>query len=300
MHYLPASAQHIGSRRYQQDSFGFADPEDQVFLAHGGFLAVLCDGMGGMQHGDLASRAAVRAFLEAYQRKQPPETIPAALERSIHEANRQVRELAQSLRKPEGIGTTLVAAVVYKTGLYYISAGDSAIFHCVAGQFRMMNRPHVFANILDGAVARGALSREDAENHPERHSLTSYIGIEELDEIDRNVEPFPLGVGDTILLASDGMFKTLSDDEIRGCFVGHPQSWPEALVSRTMGKKREHQDNVTVLSVTLESGERRTQLAPPEAAPSPSAAVKPAWAQRILLALIALAVVLAAWWFFEH
>ena len=51
MRHLPAHAQHIGSRRYQQDSFGFADPDDDDFLAHGGFLAVLCDGMGGMEHG---------------------------------------------------------------------------------------------------------------------------------------------------------------------------------------------------------------------------------------------------------
>ncbi len=66
MRYLPAHAQHIGARHYQQDSLGLADPEDHAFLAHGGFLAVLCDGMGGMEHGDVASQTAVRAILDAY------------------------------------------------------------------------------------------------------------------------------------------------------------------------------------------------------------------------------------------
>jgi PPM family protein phosphatase len=260
MRLLPGNAQHIGARHSQQDSFGFADPDDTAFIAHAGFLAVVCDGMGGMEYGDAASRTAVRAFLDAYHRKTSAETIPDALERSVREANSQVVALAHSLGLAEGIGTTLVAVAVSERTLYYISVGDSGIFHCAGGQCRMINRPHVFANILDAAVARGSLSREDAESHPERESLTSYIGTESLEEIDRNVEPFPLGAGDTILLASDGMFKTLDPDEIRASLEGHPQSWPELLVERTLAKKREFQDNVTVISVTVETDEQAAMM----------------------------------------
>src|ERR1700694_3300680 len=97
MRYLAAHAQHIGARRYQQDSLGLADPQNRTFMAHAGFLAVLCDGMGGMEHGDVASETAVRAFLAAYARKTPEESIPAALERSAREANRQVIEAALKL-----------------------------------------------------------------------------------------------------------------------------------------------------------------------------------------------------------
>src|SRR3979490_416890 len=77
MRYLAAHAQHIGARRYQQDSPGLGDPQNSTFLAHGGFLAVLCDGMGGMEHGDIASETAVSAFLDAYARKTAEESIPA-------------------------------------------------------------------------------------------------------------------------------------------------------------------------------------------------------------------------------
>ena len=52
MRFLAANAQHIGARHSQQDSFGFADPDDQEFIAHAGFLAIVCDGMGGMEYGD--------------------------------------------------------------------------------------------------------------------------------------------------------------------------------------------------------------------------------------------------------
>lgn len=275
MRILPGNAQHIGARHSQQDSFGFADPNDQAFLAHGGFLAVICDGMGGMEHGDAASRAAVRAFLDGYSRKTPEESIPAALERAVREANREVLSLATQLGLVENMGTTLVAAAVTEGAMYYVSVGDSALFLVSGGRHRMINHPHVFANVLDRAVARGVMSREDAENHPERESLTSYIGTEKLEEIDRNLEAYPLLEGDAVLLASDGMFKTLDDQDIEACLRGAPQSWPEELVALTLAKQREYQDNITVLSVAVESAEANGATPPGAQRPLPQRVERP-------------------------
>jgi serine/threonine protein phosphatase PrpC len=279
MRFLPGNAQHIGARHSQQDSFGFSDPSDQAFIAHGGFLAIVCDGMGGMEFGDEASRLAVKAFLEAYSRKTADENIPTALERSVREANAQVVELAARLGMKDGVGTTLVAAALHQNKMYYISVGDSGVFLCAPGECRMINRPHVFANVLDAAVARGTMSREDAQTHPERESLTSYIGTEQLEEIDRNIEPYPMHDGDTVLLASDGMFKTLSPEEIRACLAGDPQRWAEVLVAQTMAHKREYQDNVTVVSVTASDDLAQTMLPTstmkPAAIPIPAAPIPP-------------------------
>jgi protein phosphatase len=253
MRFLPANAQHIGDRRTQQDSFGFGDLENRAFVAHAGFLAVVCDGMGGMEFGDAASRTATQAFLSAYQSKTIEESIPEALERSVRTANDAVVALAHEYGLSEGMGTTLVAGALRDSELFYISVGDSGIFHLSGGTLRMINHPHVFANLLDAAVARGTMSQADAENHPERESLTSFIGAESLEEIDRNTEPIQFAEGDVILLASDGLFKTLSRSEILACLQGNPQSWPEALVAQTIAKKHDHQDNVTVLSIAAES-----------------------------------------------
>jgi PPM family protein phosphatase len=255
MRFLPANAQHIGDRRTQQDSFGFGDPENREFVEHGGFLAVVCDGMGGMEFGDAASKCATRAFLDAYQQKTVGESIPAALERSARTANDAVLALAHSYGLTEGMGTTLIATALHRESMYYVSVGDSGLFLSRGGSLPMLNRPHVFANLLDAAVARGTMSRADAEAHPERESLTSFIGTQSLDEIDRNVEPFPLEHGDAILLASDGLFKTLSTAEMIACLGGDPHTWPETLVATAIAKKREHQDNVTVLSVATSADE---------------------------------------------
>jgi PPM family protein phosphatase len=271
MRFLPGNAQHIGARHSQQDSFGFNDPDDAAFIQHGGFLAIVCDGMGGMEHGDLAGRTGVRAFLEAYARKTAQESVPAALDRSVREANARVVALAHSLGRAESIGTTLVAAALLDGGpgqarLYWVSVGDSGLFHVSDGQIQTVNRPHIFGNLLDNAVARGSMSKEQALLHPERESLTSFIGVEVLEEIDRNVDPWPISDGDSILLASDGLFKTLSPEEILESLNGHPQAWPDALVARTLAKKYEFQDNVTVLSVAVQDQPDTLKLPPPAVA----------------------------------
>jgi serine/threonine protein phosphatase PrpC len=312
MSFLPGNAQHIGNRSSQQDSFGFGDLEDEEFLAHGGFVAVVCDGMGGMEHGDAASRMAVRSFLEAYQRKDPSESIPEALERSAHEANDRVVEMAHQLGAAESVGTTLVATVLLDQGginksMYFISVGDSGLFYVSDGQIQTVNRPHIFANLLENAVIRGSMSREQAMLHPERESLTSFIGVEVLEEIDRNLDPWPVSDGDSVLLASDGLFKTLAPEEILDAVNGHPQSWPDVLVARTLAKGYEFQDNVTVLSVTVQDQPSTLKLPPPAVAVAPKTVPLPPQRKRsrTLLAVVLVVIAGAAggggrWWYKKH
>jgi serine/threonine protein phosphatase PrpC len=316
MHFLPGNAQHIGARSSQQDSFGFGDPDDEEFLAHGGFVAVICDGMGGMEHGDAASRMAVRSFLEAYRRKTPAESIPDALERGAREANERVVEMAHDLGAAESVGTTLVAAVLIDAdmnkSMYFISVGDSGLFHVSDGQIQTVNRPHIFGNLLDNAVARGSMTKEQAMLHPERESLTSFIGVDVLEEIDRNVDPWPISDGDSILLASDGLFKTLSGEEILGSLNGSPQAWPDALVARTLAKKYEFQDNVTVLSVTVQDQPSTLKLPPPAVAVEKSgtreATLQPPPGKKRSRKLVAAVLIVIAgiaggggrWWYKKH
>lgn len=139
------NAQHIGARSSQQDAFGFSNPNETEFVAHGGLLAVLADGMGGLSHGDLASRAALAAFLAAYRQKTPQESVSAALVRSLAAANSAVCDLAARHNASGDLGTTLVAAVLHEQGLEWISVGDSALFLFHSGTFTALKigRAHV-------------------------------------------------------------------------------------------------------------------------------------------------------------
>ncbi|MEQ1886706.1 MAG: protein phosphatase 2C domain-containing protein [Bryobacteraceae bacterium] len=249
MRYLSAHAQHIGARRYQQDAFELAE-YDPTFREHGGILAVVCDGMGGMQHGDLASQAAISTLIAEYGRKAQAESIPEALLRSVQAANKRVVTVAEGMGVEGSMGTTLIATAILNGQYHYISVGDSAIFHVRDQKLQLVNQPHVFGNLLDRAVETGTLTQDEANAHPEREALTSFVGISNLQEIDRSDEPRAYGTGDTLLLATDGLFKTLETSEIEAELAGHPQDWPSRLIAATLNKRSRGQDNITVLTVT--------------------------------------------------
>jgi protein phosphatase len=252
MRFVPANAQHQGNRQNQQDSFGFSDPNDARFVAHGGFVAMVADGMGGLSHGDQASRTAVKTFLETYAGKLETETIPQALERSLRAANHAVFEMALLAGSPGDVGTTLIAVALHESGLHWVSVGDSAIYLFRDGTLTLLTTSHVYANMLDARVSRGEITAEQALADPQRDALTSYVGAPEISEIDRNIRPFPLRLGDAIVLASDGLFKTLPEAEIVSTLKSEGDRAPDALVRKTLGCKKEHQDNVTVCMVRAE------------------------------------------------
>lgn len=247
----PGNCQHIGARSSQQDAFGFSDKDDHAFAAHGGVLAVVADGMGGMDYGGEASYLAVRAFLHAYMAKHADEAVPAAMLRALGEANQAVGTLAHPASE-KNVGTTLVAAVVHGDSLHWVSVGDSRLYLWRSGQLTQLSEDHTYANDLDRDVAKGNLSRRDAENHPQRSSITSYLGLAHLDLISKNTKPFPLVAGDRLLLCSDGLYAALEKTEITPLFGREAQQTAEDMVALVLAKNRPGQDNLTVAILACE------------------------------------------------
>lgn len=249
---LPGNCQHIGARSSQQDAFGFSDKDDHAFVAHGGMLAVVADGMGGMAHGGEASHMAVRAFLQSYMAKGADETVPIAMHRALDEANQAVISLAYQADE-ENVGTTMVAAVIYRDALHWVSVGDSRLYLWRDRQLTQLSEDHIYANDLDRDAANGNISREEAENHPERRSLTSYLGVTPLDLIDHNPQPFPLFAGDRLLLCSDGLYVALVESEIAPVINRDVQQAAEDLIALVLAKNRPGQDNLTAAILSCES-----------------------------------------------
>jgi protein phosphatase len=246
MRIIPGNAQHIGSRKEQQDDFGFSDIDDPIFVSHGGVLALLTDGMGGLSKGREASLIAKNSMLSQYEKKSIAESMPEALNRSLIAANSEVLEMAR-LNGMEGeVGTTLVAAAIKEKELYWVSVGDSRIYLWRDGKMTQLTMDHDFGLHLSREVMKGNISPEEAENHPERDALVSYLGLQELTEIDRNKEPFILEDGDRILLCSDGLYNAISEKEISQLISGHPQNAAEALIEAVIAQGKNNQDNVTV------------------------------------------------------
>jgi protein phosphatase len=249
---IPGNAQNIGSRKEQQDDFGFSDIANNNMISHAGVLALLTDGMGGLSLGREAGQLAKITMLREYEKKSADESIPQALERSLTAANMAVLHLAQEAGLEEEIGTTLVAAVIKNHELFWISVGDSRLYLLRDGRLHQLNADHNYAQRLTQMVMAGTISQEDAENHIDRKALTSYLGLEQLTEVDQNTSPFPLESEDRILLCSDGLYGTLSEEEIAKLLLKAPQEAADDLVNRALAKKKPNQDNVTVAILALE------------------------------------------------
>jgi len=289
MNYSFGNAQHIGARSSQQDAFGFSNPFDTEFVRHGGLLAALADGMGGLSHGDEASRVALTTFLSAYKRKTPEESVGAALERSLLEANTAVCGLAGRRNASGQLGTTFVAAVLHEGGLQWVSAGDSGLFLYRGGEFIPINVPHTYAQDLDARAAAGDISPDAALADPQRDALTSFLGLPAIARIDRSVRPLPVGPADDIVLASDGLFKTLSPAEMARAMTGTLQQRCEALVRAVVERRSEHQDNVTVLALAARA--ETTLPATVRAAPDGPRSARWPWALAAALVLAITAAV---------
>jgi serine/threonine protein phosphatase PrpC len=243
---IPGNAQHIGTRREQQDDFGFSDLNDQDFVNNGGVLAVIADGMGGLAMGREASRLAKQTMLRAYEAKTPEESIPAALTRALEVANAAVYELSRQAGQEGEVGTTLVAAVIKDQELHWVSVGDSRIYLYRQGELFLLTTDHDYGRELARMAAAGEITWEEASSDPNRRALTSYLGIPQLLEVDRNSEPEFLEPGDLVLLCSDGLYGNLTEEEMADLLETHPQEAAELLVEATVQKNLVNQDNLTV------------------------------------------------------
>ncbi|GHV54470.1 hypothetical protein FACS1894216_14560 [Synergistales bacterium] len=248
---IPANAQHQGMRSEQQDAFAFSSPDSENRY-HAGFLAVVADGMGGMSRGREAAHIASQVFIEAYSGKREDESIPDALKRAAFEANDAVKALAEETSEIGEVGTTLVAAVARADRLYWLSVGDSRIYKLDAESTAQLNEEHNLRNKLCRLANGGFLDAEEVEANPQKEALTSYIGIENLTEIDMPEKPLIVKKGDQIVLCSDGLYKSMNDKEIfsaaRGALNDDPAA---ALVDGAMDKGLRHQDNITVLVLSF-------------------------------------------------
>lgn len=244
-----AVRQSQGARDYQEDSAEFnpVKREDGDSL-----LMVLADGMGGHRGGAHASRVAVETFIETFTREEGQ--VPDRLDQALHDANEQVGEDGKANPELEGMGCTLVGVALTKSGLEWISVGDSPMWLVRDGHLQRLNEDHSMAPILAKQVETGEMTAEEAARHPQRNALRSAVIGETMQHIDQSKQPVRFRKGDRLLIASDGV-ETLSEDEIAAVFNeskdADAETLAETLVTSVDAVQRKGQDNTTVMVVDL-------------------------------------------------
>lgn len=203
--YDVASAISVGQRDYQEDAL----ISDFQIGSELGF-AVLADGMGGHAAGDVASKIVVtEVFSELKLQSGDPRRMEANIANVLlgaaMTANDCVRSHIGTFPGTEGMGATLLAPVVMRDRLYWISIGDSPLFLFRDGELAQLNEDHSMAPQIDYLVRSGLMDIEAAVNHPDRNCLTSVLAGQQIPRIDCPKSPVRLRDGDIVIAASDGL-----------------------------------------------------------------------------------------------
>jgi serine/threonine protein phosphatase PrpC len=232
------NAQNIGNRKRQEDSFATLVDEDQV-------LAVIADGMGGLNSGKKASELVTNNFMEQFCRTYDINSINQFLVNSLHNSNNKLLQRATT----EKIGTTLIATVIEDNLLYWVAVGDSHLYLYRNKQLQQLNTDHIFANKLQQSYKDGEISRYKMLNHPQKDRLTSYLGLENLSLLDYSSDPVELKKNDRIVLCTDGVYDNLSGVEFSQIMSQNKelQKIANDIINKVLSKDKPNQDNATVV-----------------------------------------------------
>lgn len=197
----------IGQRRKNnEDAVGVFYNQENIPLA------IVADGMGGHQAGDVASQMLVQNLGQAWELEQVSEEdlVFQWLLKKIQLENEEIFEHGEQDMALSGMGTTIVAVVPIGNKLLLAHVGDSRAYLFSEDHLKQVTEDHSLVNEL---VKSGEITKEQALVHPRRNVLIRSIGMPGVVEID--VVDIDWHVNDVLLLCSDGLTNMLSDEEIR-------------------------------------------------------------------------------------
>lgn len=240
--------QHIGMRLGQQDAFYISS---KACWNQKGLFSVLADGMGGMQQGELASLRAIQMLKRFFESlgTVAMEDIPRLLLEWTYSVNETI--YADYVAGQDiDCGTTLLAVWIMGTGMHFLSVGDSRIYLGRRSEWFVLNEDHTYRNLLYRDVISGIGTAEEVRENTSGHALSSYIGGQNVKQIDCSKNALETEVGDVLLLCSDGFYSALEKGNLwkKAADENLPLT---ALMQSVLDLRLPHQDNATVIRIRL-------------------------------------------------
>lgn len=228
-------------RETNQDSYAAGE------LSAGVAWAVVCDGMGGANGGNIASATAVKIISEyiasSYREGMSSNSIKMMLESAVHSANMSIYDMSRTVESLSGMGTTVVVTLVSNSKAHIVHAGDSRAYKISGDEIIQITRDH---SIVQSMVESGQLSEDEAKSHPRKNVITRALGVDENIEIEYN--EVDLGSSDSLMLCTDGLTNYLDVEEIKQTIKNHSfYEYPEVLVNKANAKGG--RDNITVVVI---------------------------------------------------
>ncbi len=230
-------------RRMNQDAYQI------LLMKTGQLLAVVADGMGGAKSGNVASTMAIDVFIRDVQKHAKANMTRLEMDRvmtaAADQANREVYDRSRLAEEFEGMGTTLVAALIQPPVVCVINVGDSRCYHIGEGRIRRVSVDH---SLVEYMLRTGELTEETARTYPGRNLITRAVGTEPA--VLSDVFFCDTDEDDAVLLCSDGLSNLLSAQELLAEVLNRDRAdCCERLVR--IAKQRGAPDNVTAVLVSL-------------------------------------------------
>ena len=199
---------HIGLvRSTNQDAMRYG------LLDNGGTYAVVCDGMGGANGGNIASNIAVDIIAgricDGYANGASPHSPDHLLASAMAAANIEIFDKGRSEPQYEGMGTTVVAVIVCGKDAYISHVGDSRLYLYRDNTLQQITRDH---SVVQEMIESGQLTEEQARSHPRKHFITRALGVSAMEE--GEFDELELKAEDTLLLCTDGLTNMVDDTSL--------------------------------------------------------------------------------------
>ncbi len=222
-------------RKLNEDTFGILE-RDRFNLF------VICDGMGGHNAGEIASRMAKDAILTSIEENYDQDEPGAVLADAIKFANREIFRRSDSERSMRGMGTTVTAALSHGGRIDVAHVGDSCLYLIRNHSIHKITKDHSYVQEL---VDLGKLAQEEAKHHPNKNIITRAVGTNA--EVIVDTYSFETEKDDIYVLCTDGLTDYLSDEEILNEVTSHDDKKDSVLFLADMAKERGGKDNITLV-----------------------------------------------------
>jgi PPM family protein phosphatase len=207
-------------------------------LPGGAELVVVADGMGGHSGGEVASSHALATLRAAL-------TTDDDLVNAVRAANAAVYQKANASTDLQGMGTTLVGLFRRGRDYFIVNVGDSRAYRVDAAGIRQLTDDHSF---IADAIRSGRFSIEEAEKSPWRNAVTRSVGTDPDLEVDC-FGPFDANEAHAVVLCTDGVYRTLSDNDLQRMIISAPRPDEAVRAVVTAAFESGSDDNISVALV---------------------------------------------------
>ena len=217
-------------------------------------LAVLADGMGGYNAGEVASgiaveliRTEVKKAVSSAKAQLNGSGVETLLTEHAERANSAIYQASQSQPQYSGMGTTLVVAMWHDNRMSVGHIGDSRLYRLRGAALDQITRDH---SLLQEQIDSGMITKEQAQHSQNKNLVTRAVGIDP--QVEAEVHTYPVEQGDIYLLCSDGLSDMVSDEDIRLTLTSLQSNLPLAAQQLVQqANDNGGRDNVSVILVRV-------------------------------------------------